>query len=457
MKKTVICFLTILLFACNQPNQNNSNNNSSDNPPGESTSKNKTNRDKLAKKNQVYPWVDKLNIRDQASTNGKVIASVNSGDAIELTNTKSEKMETVVLRGVAYPDYWYKVRTSEGKEGWVFGGAIKEKNEIKGNDITTKEKFDFPYFGKFDLSLWNKSEKVDISEDEESDRSLVSYKKDDQIVKIVEWNMGEMGYGYRHLLQDGKEEDLILKEREISYSPGFDQPNTISEIVKDFTQNPPMQYSRIQKINVSRYDLKPFPLMALGNWKEEMLDVENDMFLLFHLWPNGDMGISMENTEKEDLINSKKRMAKNWKIHDHENHKLFLKSTNPELPTAEELVFNFFQYNTSSDGVLVAISRWGRNHQSSKLSAMRYNRGKQSLKKINALDFDPNDFVSPENKLPADYEAQPIFYFRDKHTIEVTLYNWMHPAFENRKIINQVFFDWDGNDFNKRIEKIKEG
>ncbi len=55
--------------------------------------------------------------------------------------------------------YWYKVRTSDGKEGWVFGGAVKQENEIKGNDIITKEKFDFPYFGKFDLSSWSKTDK----------------------------------------------------------------------------------------------------------------------------------------------------------------------------------------------------------------------------------------------------------------------------------------------------------
>lgn len=456
MKKTIICFLTILLFACNQSKQNNANNNSPNNSAGESTTKEKTDQDEITKSNKVYPWVDKLNIRDQASTKGKSIASVNSGDALELIDSKSGKMETLVLRSVAYEDYWFKVRTSDGEEGWVFGGAVKQENETKGNDPMTKEAFDFPYFGRFDVSGWGKTGPTDVSESEEMDESLVSYIKGDEILKIVTWDMGDMGYGYRYQIQDGKEEDLILKEREISFSPGFDQSNTLSEIVKDFTQNPPMQYSRIQKVNVSRHDLKPFPLMALGSWKEEMLDAENDMFLLFLLWPNEDMGISMETAEKEDLIDIEKRAAKNWKIHSHENHKLFLKSTNPELPTAEELVFNFFQYNTSSDGVLVAISRWGRNHQSSKLSAMRYNRGKQSLKKINAPDFDPNDFVSPEDKLPANYEARPIFYFRDKHIIEVTLYTWMDVAFEDRKIINQVFFDWDGNDFNKRIEKIKE-
>ena len=454
MKKTIICFLAMVLFACNQSNTNNAKNDSSDKKATEPTTNKKSDQEEKIITDKIYPWVDKLNIRDQASTKGKSIASVNSGDALELTDTKSEKMETVVLRGVAYEDYWYKVRTSDGKEGWVFGGAVKQKNEIKGNDLMTKEKFDFPYFGKYDLSGWGNTGPMDVSEDDEMDRSLVSYKKGDQILKIETWDMGDMGYGYHYILQDGKEEDLILKERKISFSPGFDQPNTISEIVKDYTQSPAKQYSRIQKINVSPSDLKPFPLMAKGSWKEEMLDTENDMFLLFNLWPNEDMGVSMETADKNDLINITKRTAKNWEIHDHNNHQLFLKSTNPELPTAEELVFNFFQYNTSTDGVLVAISRWARNHQSSRISAMHYNRGKQSLEEINTIDFDPNDFVSQADQLPNDYEARPIFYFRDKHTIEVTLYTWMDSAFENRKIINKVFFDWDGIDFNKRIEKI---
>ena len=454
MKKTVICYLVILLFACNQSSNNNAKNDSSATTAVDTTSKKDNNQEEKIISDKIYPWVDKLNIRDQSGTEGKVIASVNSGDALELTNTKSGKMETIVLRGVAYEDYWYKVRTSDGKEGWVFGGAIKQKNETKGNPPMTKEKFDFPYFGKYDLSGLGKTGPTDVSESEEMDESLVSYHKDDEILKIFTWDMGDMGYGYRYLLQDGNEEDLILKEREISFSPGFDQPNTISEIVKDYTQKPAKQYSRIQKINASRIDLKPFPLMASGSWKEEMLDADNDMFLLFNLWPHKNMGVSMNTAEKEALINIEKRVSKNWKIQEDNNHKLFFTSTNPELPTAEELVFQFFQYHTSTDGVLVAIARWARNHQSSKLSAMRYTRGKQSLEKINVLDVDSNDFVSQADKLPADYKPQPVFYFRDKNSIEATLYTFMDSAFENREIINKVFYDWDGKSFTKRIEKL---
>ena len=129
--------MTILLFACNQSNQNGANNNSANNTGDEYTSKEKTDQDDINKNNKVYPWVDKLNLRDKASTKANVIDTVNNGDALELTETKSPKMETLVLRGIAYTDYWYKVRTSDGKEGWVFGGAVKQENEIKGNDYHT--------------------------------------------------------------------------------------------------------------------------------------------------------------------------------------------------------------------------------------------------------------------------------------------------------------------------------
>ena len=291
MKKSIIFFLTIFLFSCHETIENKTTNgpsktkelktNTEKIPEGETeidqdtSSYSITEKEQLPGKNLVYSWVDKLNIRNQASIKGKVLTSVNSADALELTKAKSEKMQTIVLRGVAYQDYWYQVRTLDGQAGWVFGGAVKQKNEQKGNAVLTKEKFDFPYFGAFDLSEWKKLKDEDVGS-EEVDGTLTTYQKGGKRLEIEQWSMGEMGFGYRHVLVDTDASNPILKERSISFSPGFDQANTITELVKDFTQNPPVQYSRVQEINVSLYDLKPFPLMVLGTWKEEMVPEEEN-------------------------------------------------------------------------------------------------------------------------------------------------------------------------------------
>ena len=110
----------------------------------------------LQTKDLLYAWVDKLNIRDTPKLEGKTIASVDNQEALEFTGEKSRQSETIVLRGVAYDEPSLKVITSDQKEGWVFGGAVKRKGEDKGNGLMTETDFDLPYFGRFDLKDWTR-------------------------------------------------------------------------------------------------------------------------------------------------------------------------------------------------------------------------------------------------------------------------------------------------------------
>ena len=224
----------------------------------------------LQTKDLVYAWVDKLNIRNAPNLKGKAIASVDSNDALEFTGTKSGKAETIVLRGVAYTDLWYKIVTKGGTEGWVYGGAVKRKGEKKGNAEITDKKFDFLYFGKYDLSTWKKISTK--SEGEEIDITITTYQKGNQYLEITQSDRGEFYYGYDYRLLDKNKK--TLKVRNFSFVPADEsgKSHEIIEEVKDYTQNPPQQYARIQKIDVHYYNLKPRPVMALGNWKVEAID-----------------------------------------------------------------------------------------------------------------------------------------------------------------------------------------
>lgn len=273
--KFFFSILTIILFifSCGNDSQSNNNtttsesiaNNSVDTEEQQTSASEKVietvNTKPFQEKEMIYAWVDKLNIRDKASLKGKAIASVDSEDALEFTGTKSGTAETIVLRGVAYQDLWYKIVTKDGKEGWVYGGAVRHEGETKGNEPITDTKFDFPYFGSYDLSEWKKISTK--SEGEEVDITITTYQKGNQFMEVTKAERGEFYYGYDFKLMDNNQK--ILKERNFSFTADMDL-RELSETVKDYTKNPAQQYSRTQKLDKHFYDLNDRPVMVLGNW-----------------------------------------------------------------------------------------------------------------------------------------------------------------------------------------------
>lgn len=216
----------------------------------------------LKTKDLIFAWVDKLNVRDNASPKGKAIAAVDSDAALEFTGVKSGDVETIVLRGVAYEDLWYKIVTEDGKEGWVFGGAVKRQDESKGNGSITDTKFAFPYFGDFDLSTWKKLGAR--TEGEEVDYEITSYQKGNQILETTSSDMGEMYYGYDYKLKD--KDEKIIKERSFSFTG---DGKMLEEKVKDYRTN--TKYTRKQTLMKHWHQLNAKPVMVNGNWTKSTL------------------------------------------------------------------------------------------------------------------------------------------------------------------------------------------
>lgn len=219
--------------------------------------------------NTYYAWVDNINIRDVANTKGKVVGTYTSEDALEFTGTKSDSKEIIVLRGVAYDDYWMKVTTKDNKEGWVYAGAVQQKDGQKGNGIITKNKFDFAHFGKFDISSWTD---LGITKREGGDAETIeySYFKDNQIIEIEKTEVGEHGYYNTFKLMDAKRK--LLKERSFDFTVemGDSSPKMeLTETVKDFIAK--KEYTRSQKINKHFIQLNARPQMVYGTWKETAL------------------------------------------------------------------------------------------------------------------------------------------------------------------------------------------
>ncbi len=217
----------------------------------------------LKTKDLIYAWVDQLNVRDNPSIKGNVIASIDRDAAVAFTGIKSGDVETIVLRGVAYEDLWYKIVTADGQEGWVFGGAIKRKEESKGNTSITAIKFSFPHFGDFDLSTWKKLETK--TENDVVDYVISTYQKGERFLEITSSDMGETHYGYVYKLKD--KEGKIIKERNFRFQG---DGKVLEEKVRDYTTK--TAYTRNQTLKKHWYQLNAKPLMVNGDWTKSVFE-----------------------------------------------------------------------------------------------------------------------------------------------------------------------------------------
>lgn len=216
----------------------------------------------------LFPWVDRLNIRNQPNVQAKTIASVQSNETLIATGEKSVEPETIVLRGIAYHEPWYEVTTKDGTKGWVFGGAVKRQNEVKGNAAMTPTRFSFPVFGTYDLSQWTAIEAVDESGGD-AETETKRYKKGNQVLEITDTEVGEYGYSQQYVLKDSR--GTILMERNLEFS--VDEGKfTLTESVIDRGNLPPKVYSRSQSLAKHYVLLNSKPLMVDGKWEISTLE-----------------------------------------------------------------------------------------------------------------------------------------------------------------------------------------
>ncbi len=265
---TYFTLITFLLFtmACqnSQAPAETATNEDSETETNTPKPKEQTTSDSELNKKLVYAWVDKLNIRNEPGSKGKAITEVKSETPLELTGAKSDKNDVIVLRGVAYDEPWLKVITPDKKEGWVYGGAVKREGEQKGNDIVDDNNFDFPHFGKFNLDEWKKQSTEDESGGD-ADITTTTYVKGKQKMKVTIANVGDYGYSRTYSLTD--DNNNKLKEREFEFTADAESRKLI-ETVKDYTSNPPITYTRSQKMEKHYMQLNAWPLMVNGPWSE---------------------------------------------------------------------------------------------------------------------------------------------------------------------------------------------
>ncbi len=319
----MLLFVLCLLAACQNSDGEQEN---SDEPNTEMDNDTHENQQAapFKAKDLVYAWVDKLNIRDAPNTKGKTVVSVNSDDVLEFTGEKSEQNETIVLRGVAYDEPWLKVVTADQKEGWVFGGAVKRKDETKGNNVISDEKFDFPHFGKFDLSGWKK-ENTDKGGEGDVEITTTTYKKGNQLLEISSSDMFDYGYGRTYKLMDAN--GKTLKERTLYFIADTDVKE-LTEVVKNFTTSPTKVYQRSQKFKKHHSQFSSLPMMVNGNWSESSENsVAKKEFQVF---------TSMKNFPKEVDVND--GCSCSFRTHPKDYQSVIFQSTYEDAPKAKAVI-----------------------------------------------------------------------------------------------------------------------
>jgi hypothetical protein len=211
----------------------------------------------------LYTWVDGLNVRDQPSTKGTTVARVKPNEPLTFTGEKSPESETIVLRGVAYHEPWFKITTADKKDGWVFGGAVKRKDQLKGNATLSDTKFEFPVFGYYDLGKWEQVARNNDGTGGDAESETITYRSEDQLLKITKVEVGEYGYNNAYELLD--KAGNTLKERTFEFA--VDPELKITETVIDHTDTPAKRYTRSQVLDKHFMMLNERPEMVLGNWE----------------------------------------------------------------------------------------------------------------------------------------------------------------------------------------------
>lgn len=129
MKKILfIVSLTFVgfIFSCKNTNSSESTQQTESNSSEGESTENTTNPSTQEKAPTIlYAWVDKLRVREQPTTKSKIVVEVKEGTSFTYLNEKTDYKERINLRGTLFNEPWLKIKTDDGKEGWVYGGAVK--------------------------------------------------------------------------------------------------------------------------------------------------------------------------------------------------------------------------------------------------------------------------------------------------------------------------------------------
>lgn len=72
----------------------------------------------------VFVVSSSLNVREKPGLSGPVLAYLKQGEQVYFLGERTDWTQRIILNRIEYNDYWVRIRTETGVEGWVFGAFI---------------------------------------------------------------------------------------------------------------------------------------------------------------------------------------------------------------------------------------------------------------------------------------------------------------------------------------------
>ncbi len=257
----LLIWLALLTMACNSNSSGTSNS-----PSVENTETERQEQEQDYQANEtLIAWVDLLNVRAEPHTGGKIVASLRENAIVTYTGERTDDLHTISLRDTLFEEPWLKIRTADGKEGWIFGGAVQRDGENKG---VQQSSMSVGELANLEMSQWTKSNEW-TSGAGDAESSTTIYQKGDLTLAIRKTEVGE--YGYSRTYDLFNKEYQLVKRRFVDWSgepPSF----ALTETITDLESNPAKAFKRSQPFTKHFFQLKPRPESVQGDFQEKPLD-----------------------------------------------------------------------------------------------------------------------------------------------------------------------------------------
>lgn len=256
----LLMLLAIMTTACNSSTESTSDSSQEESSEEVPNKQEQESTDYQANETLVA-WVDLLNIRDEPNTSGKIVASLRENATVTYTGERTDDLHTIELRGISFQEPWLKIRTTDGKEGWVFGGAVQREGENKGVRRSTMSVGEL---AKLEISQWTKQVEWTSGAGDAEDVTTI-YNKGDLTLAIRKTEVGEYGYSRTYDLYN--KDYQLMKRRFVEWSgehPSF----SLTETITDLESNPAKILKRSEKFSKHFFQLKPRPESVSGHFEE---------------------------------------------------------------------------------------------------------------------------------------------------------------------------------------------
>ena len=73
----------------------------------------------------LFVWAEGLKVRSEPYLTSSVVTTLPLNSQVSFQGETSPFKQKITLDGVEYDERWLKVKTADGKTGWVYGGGIR--------------------------------------------------------------------------------------------------------------------------------------------------------------------------------------------------------------------------------------------------------------------------------------------------------------------------------------------